>query len=207
MAEASISDSGNHNVARKDRAIHKYRTALIAFALVCIGSCAPNISSCSSQCGAYLNPCTGGPIPSLSPSPSHQTLILMNLTNVAVTDPTYGTIFGYSVGSTGAAQILHLTANSQVQFVAVDTSHTASFLGAATASSAPWPANCAAVAACVSTTASAAGTSINTAGFTTGIVTPGIGSALYLAPTPGFYMIGCHFHYDSNGMRTVIISM
>lgn len=151
----------------------------------------------------------GGASPTPSPSPSSGPQeVFMDLKFVAITDPIYGVVFGYNTTSAPLAQIVHLTANAPVEFSAfTDGPHTAAYLGTATASGASWPVNCASVASCVSTTASPAGTVINTPGFTTGTVNTGLLSATYMTPGPGFYIFGCHYHYDSNGMRTVIISM
>jgi|GEM_PF-1760570 len=121
------------------------------------------------------------------------------------TDPRYGFILGFFNGTTSTTtQVVMLTANDPVQFDNVDSSlmHTAAFLGNATATGAPWPPNFTG-----GTVASPAGTSINTVGFTTGSLGPGQKSKIYNAGGPGFYMIGCQFHYVSSKMRNVIIVM
>jgi len=43
------------------------------------------------------------------------------------------------------------------------------------------------------------------ANFSTGALSSGTKSVLYNTGLPGLYMVGCAFHYNSNGMRTVII--
>ena len=119
-------------------------------------------------------------------------------------DPNYGKILGYFNGTTSmTSALVSLTAGDPVQFMNVDTinPHTVSFLGNATATHAPFPPTFTGGG----TTASAAGTFIGTPGFTTGTLTPGQKSKIYNAGGPGFYMIGCLFHYVSNGMRDVII--
>jgi hypothetical protein len=77
-----------------------------------------------------------------------------------------------------------------------------SFLGNATATHAPFPA-----AFNGSGTRSPAGTAIGTTNFSTGAINPGQASLVYETGLPGFYMVGCAFHYDSNHMRTVFIVM
>jgi hypothetical protein len=132
--------------------------------------------------------------------------VLLSLT-YSVTTLTYGQLLGFDEQNIGP--LVTLTAHQPVQFVATDSTapHTAAFLGAATSTSAPWPAMCSNVPACVSTTASPANTVINAPGFTTGPLSVSQVSNVYLAPGPGFWMFGCHYHYDSKGMRTVITSM
>lgn len=120
----------------------------------------------------------------------------------AITDH-YGFILGYFNGTTSfTSEVVHLTAGTQVRFFNVDASapHTVSFLGKATATTAPWPRTFDG-----SFTRSPAGTAIGTAHFSTGPLNPGQQSLVYKSGLPGFYMVGCAFHYDSNKMRTVII--
>jgi plastocyanin len=115
----------------------------------------------------------------------------------------YGRVIGYFKGRTNRnSQVVMVSPNINISFVNVDSSlpHTASFLGKATQTHAPWPATFNG-----SSTASKAGTAIGTSRFSTGTINPGGHSLLYKSGVPGFYMIGCAFHYDSNGMRTVII--
>ncbi len=122
---------------------------------------------------------------------------------MSTNDPHYGSILGYFNGTTSMTSLLvSLTAGDPVQFMNVDTvnPHTVAFLGNATATHAPWPTTFTG-----GITASAAGTFIGTPGFTTGTLNPGQKSKIYYAGGPGFYMIGCFFHYVSNGMRDVIV--
>ena len=115
----------------------------------------------------------------------------------------YGQVLGYFKGRTAkTSQVVTVSPNINVAFVNVDSSlpHTASFLGKATSTHAPWPG-----AFNGSSKASPAGTAIGTKGFSTGTINPGSHSALYSSGAPGFYMFGCAFHYDSSGMRTVVI--
>jgi plastocyanin len=119
--------------------------------------------------------------------------------------PTYGTVLGYFKGKTSTkSQIVTLPASTSVVFYNVDTlhPHTASFLGNATKNGAPWPTHFNG-----GSSPSPAGTAIGTTNWSTGAMAPGGKSKKYTTGSPGFYMIGCAFHYDSNGMRTVIIVM
>jgi plastocyanin len=118
-------------------------------------------------------------------------------------DPTYGFILGYANGGNSKqSAVVGLTAGDPVQFVNADTTltHTASFLGDATQYNAPWPSSFNG-----SSMKSPAGTSIASPGFSTGPLAPGKVSAMYSSGPPGFYMIGCAFHYNSNEMRTIVI--
>jgi plastocyanin len=152
---------------------------------------------------------TPSPTGSPTPTPSPQ-LVGMNLTNPLeqpTIDPNYGEVLGY-FSSTGTidvnSQVVTLPAGAAVTFENFDIvglAHTASFLGDATANSAPWPSPFNG-----SATQSPAGTVINTPMFSTGPIDGGATSLQYITPPPGFYMFGCFFHYDLNVMRTVIIS-
>ncbi len=118
-------------------------------------------------------------------------------------DPNYGFELGYFNGLTSTtSQTVVLSAGETVQFQNVDTTltHTASFLGDATASGAPWPSSFDGTK-----TRSPAGTPIGTSGFSTGPLKPGKKSPLYETGMPGFYMFGCAFHYNPDEMRTVIV--
>jgi hypothetical protein len=119
-------------------------------------------------------------------------------------DPHYGMILGYFNGTTATTtSVVMLTACDPVQFKNVDSGapHTASFLGNATATNAPWPPTFTGGG----TTPSASGSAIGSPGFTTGQLNPGQKSRIYSAGGPGFYMIGCFFHYSAFTMRDVFI--
>jgi plastocyanin len=119
------------------------------------------------------------------------------------TDSRYGRVIGYFKGTTSlTSQVITLHAGKSVKFKNVDASfvHTFSFLGNATANKAPWPHGFTG-----SMKKSKAGTAIGTTNFSTGPLTPGHFSAVYTTGVPGFYMVGCAFHYVLDGMRTVII--
>ena len=119
---------------------------------------------------------------------------------------TYGFVIGYFNGLTSTtSQIISASPGVQIMFKNVDplfvkVPHTVSFLGKATATHAPWPSLFNG-----SGTRSPAGTVISTVGFSTGPIHPGHVSLIYNTGPPGFYMVGCFFHYNSNHMRTIII--
>ena len=144
-----------------------------------------------------------GPSPSVAPGSQ---IVGVNLsTEVATTDATYGRVLGYfnSSGSINTtSQVVHVTAATNVVFQNFENGipHTASFLGNASANGATFPATFNG-----SATQSAANTVISTANFSTGTLNPGTTSLQYNSGPPGFYMFGCAFHYDSDGMRTVVI--
>jgi plastocyanin len=144
-----------------------------------------------------------GPSPSIAPGSQ---IVGVNLSGEAPsTDPTYGRVLGYfaTTGSINTtSQVVHVTAATNVVFQNFENGipHTASFLGNASANGANFPPNFNG-----SATTSAANTVISTANFSTGTLNPGSTSLQYNSGPPGFYMFGCAFHYDSDGMRTVVI--
>ena len=162
--------------------------------------------------GLLLVGCGGkGATPALRPSldsvssiiPDTAIVVGIRLDAQSFTDPRYGFVLGYFKGTTShKSQVIGVPMGSRVKFTNVDgnDAHTLSFLGNATAHSAPWPALFNG-----SATKSPPGTAIGTTGFSTGTLNPGKTSAIYTTGLPGFYMVGCAFHYDSNMMRTVII--
>jgi virginiamycin B lyase len=120
---------------------------------------------------------------------------------LSITDPNYGFELGYAKGSGTTTQTISLKAGTYVHFKNLDTTqHTASLLGNATANNAPWPGSFSG-----GMTASLKLTAIGTTGFSTGAIDPGKTSRVYATGLPGFYMIGCGFHYNPNEMRTVIV--
>lgn len=121
----------------------------------------------------------------------------------SINDPHYGFELGYFNGTKSlTSQTVVLAAGESVRFQNVDASktHTASFLGDATQNSAPWPSSFDG-----GSTQSPAGTVISTANWSTGPLAPGKSSLVYETGMPGFYMIGCYFHYNPDKMRTVLI--
>jgi len=121
---------------------------------------------------------------------------------LSFTDPNYGLELGYAVGvKSTQTQTISLRMGESVQFKNVDTEpHSAAFLGNATSNSAPWPGSFNG-----STTQSPAGTAIGTAGWATGSLNRNKTSPIYETGLPGFYMIGCQYHYNTNQMRTVVV--
>lgn len=120
---------------------------------------------------------------------------------MSIMDPNYGFELGYAVGSGTLTQTISLSTGESVQFRNLDTiPHSAAFLGNATANSAPWPGSFNG-----SMTKSPAGTGIGTTGWATGSLNPSKTSPIYETGLPGFYMIGCQYHYNTNEMRTVIV--
>ncbi len=192
---------------------------IVLLCFLAISACGGGSSFTSGPCppGTETDPSTfqcvpfGTPPPSPSPTPFIPDVVI-SLTLTPVVDPTYGPVFGfqYSTLIGNNSEVVKLSANTKIEFFNPDASgsHTVAYLGSATASTTPWPGTCASVAACASTTASSPGTAIDTTGFTTGTIMAGKVSGVYRVPGPGFWMFGCHYHYDdSTSMRTVIISM
>lgn len=120
---------------------------------------------------------------------------------LSINDPNYGFELGYAKGAGTTTQTVSLKMGTYVHFKNFDTvTHTASLLGNATANNAPWPGSFSG-----GMTISPKLTAIGSAGFSTGAIDPGITSKVYATGLPGFYMIGCGFHYNPNEMRTVIV--
>lgn len=146
----------------------------------------------------------------LGPSASRIDVYVKKVTTIGIrlngelslTDPNYGFELGYAVGTDSTqTQTISLSMGKSVQFKNVDTiPHSAAFLGNANSNSAPWPGSFNG-----STTKSPAGTAIGTTGWATGSLNPNKASPIYGTGLPGFYMIGCQYHYNTNEMRTVIV--
>ncbi|MDQ6767137.1 MAG: hypothetical protein M3Z41_04955 [Candidatus Eremiobacteraeota bacterium] len=149
--------------------------------------------------------CVGHPLSSPTPATAAQPVGLLLTGESAVTVAPYGSLVGFFNGTNGNAPngsgTVHLTANMTVQFHNVEATggqpHTASFIQTWGGS---FPAS-----PTIPTTASAAGTSISSAGFSSGNLNPGAVSAVYNAGGAGMFIFGCAYHYSSNGMRTVVI--
>jgi virginiamycin B lyase len=120
--------------------------------------------------------------------------------------PAYGPVFGYFRNQSPVSQVVTLAAGESVRFKNLEAKssgvmHTASFLGDATMNSAPWPSSFDG-----SQVKSTSGTVISTSSWSTGALAPGQTSAIYETGAPGFFMIGCAFHYnDPTSVRTVLI--
>ncbi|HEY5096056.1 MAG TPA: hypothetical protein VII69_13150 [Candidatus Eremiobacteraceae bacterium] len=129
----------------------------------------------------------------------------MNLSGESATvDPAYGSVLGYfnSTGTidTTSGVVALITAMPAVFRNFDGIPHTASFLGNASGNGASFPLHFNGSGA-----ASPANTVISTTNFSSGTLNAGSSSLQYNSGPPGFYMFGCAFHYDSNGMRTVVI--
>lgn len=184
----------------------KYAVGSFVLAAVLLAGCSAHGSSASS-------PVVPGPTQQISNIGIKDDGVDLSSSAVAVgirltgeapfLSPRYGQVLGYFKGKTNTtSQVVTLFAATNVRFFNVDTvrPHTLSFLGDATRRSAPWPPTFTG-----SSTQSPAGTAIGTTNFSTGPLNPGTKSLVYTTGAPGFYMVGCAFHYVSNGMRTVII--
>lgn len=183
------------------------RLALAAlFSMPFVAGCGAHMSTSAPTTASQVMPPTEIPISEnasdISPDVT-QTVGVRLTTEKPFQSAHYGRVIGYFKNRISLmSQVVTVSLNSPVVFANVDKSlaHTASFLGKATSQSAPWPKTFNG-----SETASPAGTHIGTPKFSTGPMTPGGHSATYNTGAPGFYMIGCAFHYDSSGMRTVVI--
>lgn len=143
--------------------------------------------------------------PNPGPTGSMTQSVSLNLAFAPFTDATYGTVLGFmnGIASTGTSQVIHLTAGQNVVFYNTDTTaHTASFLGAASGSTYPHPF---AAVNSMGKAASAAGTAIGAANFSTGTINGGSISATYSTGGAGFDILGDAYNYDSSNMRTVAV--
>jgi hypothetical protein len=160
-------------------------------------------------CGIYGGMCpTPTPPPVMTDCSAAAPLVAgnyqvgLNLALNACNDTTYGMVRAYTVGS--ASNLIKAPAGSNIVFINNDTTnaHTADFL----ASSLPFPGSYGSGA---QRATSAAGTLINNPSFSTGTLAHSGGtSAVYKVPAaPGtITLIGCYFHYDGFGMRSVVIA-
>lgn len=135
-------------------------------------------------------------------APAGTEIIGVNLTGqAACTDPTYLAVKGYFGGGTvTTSQVVSVTHSGTdvIQFKNLDSQpHTATSLG-------PWMGSYPSAGPALGTP-SPKGTDIAATGFSTGNIDAGKSSRTYVANVPGFYIIGCAYHYLSDNMRTVII--
>ena len=182
-------------------------------------TCAALLAGCSGGASSTTGPLSSSSLAPLSVSQRQATLpaslaqpdattqkIGIRLTGEkAHNNKIYGPVLGYFngwVNKTMRSQIVVVNAGQNVVFKSIDTAlpHTASFLGDASSSSAPWP-----VSFTGSATQSPAGTSIESTNFSTGTVSAGSKSLTYTTGVPGFYMFGCAFHYVTHTMRTIVV--
>lgn len=150
-------------------------------------------------CGIYgtcpTNP-PAGPVDCSSLAAGPNVTVDLNLSLATCNDKTYANVLGFSLDN-AHSQVVKIPVGSNVQFMAsVGYPHTADLLGTA-----GFPGSDTNPA-----TASAAGADISSANFSTGALNSnGAMSAVYKANVVGIYYFGCHFHYMSNNMRTVVI--
>jgi plastocyanin len=172
------------------------------------------LSGCSAQGGAAS---PGGPISDsagvgvLSRDAASDVTVGPNGTEVVgvsqngiakFTDPVYGEIWAYIKGTKAhVTHVIMLTSDQPVVFKNIDPEkgHTVAFLGDASKTSAPWPTSFDG-----GTKQSKAGTAVGTTGWNTGRLDQNSSSLVYNTGAPGFYMIGCEYHYKY-GMRNVLI--
>jgi plastocyanin len=177
---------------------------LSAFALA-----ATVLAGCGGSAQTSGGPSTGGTLPQtiafdehLQPDAAFTVGVRLTGESSGTSKP-YGAVLGYFKSTKSkTSKVVTIPLGSSVVFTNVDSElpHTGSFLGDASKKSAPWPSSFTG-----SSTQSAAGTDISTAGFSTGTLDAGKSSLTYAANVPGFYMFGCAFHYVSHEMRDVII--
>jgi hypothetical protein len=188
-------------------------TLLPIAAAVAIASCGGGGSAvntpnrCAQQYGGGGGGGGGAVCPTPKPAVSAAPVALLLTGENPVNIAPYGNVLGYSNGTApstpNGSGVVMLTANTNVVFTNVEANgglpHTASSLG-------PWSGSFPASGPSSSAlNASAAGTSISAAGFSTGNLNPGQSSAVYSSGSPAMTVFGCFYHYALNSMRTVVI--
>ena len=182
----------------------------LAIAVAVVLGCASTIAGCAggSAYGAGFGSNGGGGggttdcVTAIPPASTE--IIGVNLTNPtqdACDDTVYSFVKGYFGGGVIAtSQVISVThSTSIIQFTNLDIQpHTAASLG-------PWSGSYPSSGPSAAATPSPKNTDISATGFTTGNIDPGTSSKNYVANVPGFYIIGCAYHYNSDNMRTVII--
>lgn len=148
--------------------------------------------------GGYGGGGGGGPVDcSVSPAMGAVT-VDVNLGLASCNDITYGLVLGYSTDNV-SSHVIKLHVGSTVVFTNTGTiAHTADDFGTA-----GFPAS-----DTVPLAGAPANTDISVTNFSTGSLSAGMSAPIsgsYKANVTGIYYFGCHFHYVSNGMRTVII--
>jgi plastocyanin len=135
--------------------------------------------------------------PTATPTAQPQ-IIHVGFGHAATTDPTFGVVRYYSPTS-GAAAIVTVVHGSQVVFLNDDTGtpHTGSGLGT---SAFPTSFD-------NSSGTTQSGTTIDSSlTWSTGTLLEGNMSQVFTVGAPGDYYFGCAYHYNSNGMRDVLVS-
>lgn len=209
--ELGLGPDGNLWIASPSGVLQEFKIANKRFiASVCIpkgcphGNAYPANVTMGSDGGLWYGAVYGGYVGVLEDT---MATVQLRITNEAsFTSPKYGPVLGYFTGGSTTSQVVTLTAAEPVRFKNMELpasgiSHTASFLGNAKRRSAPWPSTFDG-----SEVKAPAGTVISNAWWSTGPLLPGKFSSIYETGSPGFYMIGCFFHYDdAMSMRTVLI--
>ena len=142
---------------------------------------------------------TPTPTASVTPTPTAQPQVVhVGFTHTATTDPTYGPIAFYAPNG-GSAAIITVKAGSQLVFTndGGGPPHTASGLG-----SSGFPGH-------FDNTNGAVAFGSTVDGGTTwssGNLNSGQTSSVFTVGPAGSYYFGCAYHYDTNGMRDVIVS-
>jgi hypothetical protein len=170
-----------------------------AFAFIALAGCGGSYGGGGTGmggCGIY-GPCPTTPPTttdcSVAPAGPNVTIDL-NVGLASCADTTYMAVLGFSTDN-AHSQVIKIPINSNVTFMgSTGAPHTADLLGSSFPATDTNPA-----------TAAAAGADISSANFSTGPLNLGASSAVYKAGVAGVYFFGCHFHYASNGMRTVLI--
>jgi plastocyanin len=144
---------------------------------------------------------SGNPSPTAKPTKAPQITVHIGFNHAQITDPTYGNVAFYALSASDPnAQVIDTSVGAEVTFLNDDPSqseHTASGLG-----SSGFP-----------------GSFDNSSGFTssgtqidggltwsTGTLNHNGRSQVFTIPAAGTYYFGCAFHYDSSGMRDVIVA-
>ena len=143
----------------------------------------------------------GGPCPTSPPTATDCSVVAaspvtidLNLGLAACNDKTYTSVLGFSIDN-AHSQVVKIPVGSNVMFTSGSSApHSADLLGNSFPASDTNP-----------ETASPVNADISSANFSTGTLNLGISSVNYKANVAGIYFFGCHFHYASNGMRTVLI--
>lgn len=201
-------------------AISKLQAAaatIVAVTTVAVAACGGSGGSGLSGCLGYggggggggngAGNCGAHSAPSSTPAAAAQPFGMLLTGESPVTVAPFGSVVGFFNGTNGNAPngsgTVHLTANMTVQFQNVEAAgglpHSVGFIQTWAGSFPASPS--------IPANASAAGTSISSAGFGSGTLTPGAVSAVYNSGGAGMFIFGCAFHYQSNGMRTVVIVM
>ena len=178
------------------------RVAAVASLIALAASIAACGSSYSGGGGGGSGCGYGGPCPSSPPVATDCSVLAanpvtidLNLSLAVCNDKTYSNVLAFSIDN-AHSQIVKIPVGSNVVFMSGSAApHSADLLGTA-----GFPAS-----DTNPETASPVNADISSANFSTGTLNLGISSANYKANVAGIYFFGCHFHYASNGMRTVLI--